>query len=60
MRDGLYVKGCEVGALVGKLFGAGGGGFLAFFVPSENKSIVMGAMKDQSMFHFALKMEGHW
>ena len=30
--DGLYAKGIEAGALGGKLLGAGGGGFLLFYV----------------------------
>lgn len=34
--DGLYDLGMKNGALGGKLMGAGGGGFLLFYCPSEN------------------------
>lgn len=33
--DSLYARGLALGALGGKLCGAGGGGFLLFFVPQE-------------------------
>jgi D-glycero-alpha-D-manno-heptose-7-phosphate kinase len=35
--DGLYAKGIEAGALGGKLLGAGGGGFLVFYVQPEKQ-----------------------
>lgn len=44
--DAIYEKGIEAGALGGKLLGAGGGGFLVFYVKTENKAAVMEAMKD--------------
>lgn len=44
--DGLYEKGIEAGALGGKLLGAGGGGFLVFYVQPEKRKDVMMAMKD--------------
>ena len=44
--DGLYEKGIEAGALGGKLLGAGGGGFLVFYVQPEKKEAVMKAMSD--------------
>lgn len=44
--DGLYEKGLKAGALGGKLLGAGGGGFLVFYVQPEKKQSVMMAMKD--------------
>jgi D-glycero-alpha-D-manno-heptose-7-phosphate kinase len=43
--DGLYEKGIEAGALGGKLLGAGGGGFLVFYVQPEKREAVMNAMK---------------
>ncbi len=43
--DGLYEKGIEAGALGGKLLGAGGGGFLIFYVQPEKREAVMNAMK---------------
>lgn len=44
--DGLYEKGITAGALGGKLLGAGGGGFLVFYVQPDKKEVVMEAMKD--------------
>lgn len=43
--DILYQKGIDAGALGGKLLGAGGGGFLVFYVQPEKKKIVKDAMK---------------
>lgn len=43
--DGLYEKGIKAGALGGKLLGAGGGGFLIFYVPLEYQENVKDAMK---------------
>lgn len=52
--DELYTKGIDAGALGGKLLGAGGGGFLVFYVQPEKKAAVMDAMKDLLFvpFHF--------
>ena len=36
--DGLYERALNAGALGGKLLGAGGGGFLLFYVPEERQS----------------------
>ncbi len=36
--DDLYTKGLSLGAIGGKLLGAGGGGFMLFFVPLECRS----------------------
>ena len=44
--DTLYAKGIAAGALGGKLLGAGGGGFMIFYVQPERRSNVMEAMKD--------------
>lgn len=44
--DGLYQKGMEAGALGGKLLGAGGGGFLVFYVQPEKQEAVKEIMKD--------------
>lgn len=38
--DGLYEKGMKAGALGGKLLGAGGGGFLVFYVQPEYQESV--------------------
>ena len=44
--DALYSKGIAAGALGGKLLGAGGGGFLVFYVQPEYRESVMNAMSD--------------
>lgn len=44
--DEFYQKGIEAGALGGKLLGAGGGGFLVFYVQPEYHEKVMAAMHD--------------
>lgn len=43
--DALYEKGIQAGALGGKLLGAGGGGFLVFYVQPEYQEAVKEAMK---------------
>lgn len=44
--DALYSKGIKAGALGGKLLGAGGGGFLLFYVQPENRQALIDAMSD--------------
>lgn len=44
--DELYDKGLKAGALGGKLLGAGGGGFLVFYVESDKQEKVKKAMED--------------
>ena len=44
--DALYENGILAGALGGKLLGAGGGGFLVFYVQPEKQKAVMEAMTD--------------
>ena len=44
--DGLYDKGIKAGALGGKLLGAGGGGFLVFYVEPQYQAAVKEAMSD--------------
>jgi len=44
--DLMYQKGIEAGALGGKLLGAGGGGFLVFYVTPEHRNAVRKAMSD--------------
>ena len=46
--DRLYQLGVEAGALGGKLLGAGGGGFMLFFVPPERQAAVRTAL---SLYH---------
>lgn len=42
--DELYCKGIKAGALGGKLLGAGGGGFLLFYVPKNKQNAVRKAL----------------
>lgn len=44
--DELYEKGMKAGALGGKLLGAGGGGFLIFYVQPEKRAALKEAMRD--------------
>ena len=44
--DELYIKAIKAGAIGGKLLGAGGGGFLLFYVEQDKQSAVREAMKD--------------
>ncbi len=56
--DALYDKGIAAGALGGKLLGAGGGGFLVFYVPKEKQAAVHEAMKDLLYIPFRFENEG--
>ncbi|MGN8817074.1 GHMP family kinase ATP-binding protein [Oribacterium sp. HCP28S3_H8] len=53
--DDLYARGLEAGALGGKLLGAGGGGFLLFYVQPDKKAALMEAMKD--LMHVPFRFE---
>ncbi|MBN8827294.1 MAG: kinase [Sphingobacteriia bacterium] len=44
--DSIYEKAIENGAIGGKVLGAGGGGFILFFVPPENHQRILDALKD--------------
>lgn len=56
--DELYAKGVAAGALGGKLLGAGGGGFLVFYVREENRKAVMQAMNELLYTPFKFENEG--
>ena len=56
--DDLYEKGMNAGALGGKLLGAGGGGFLIFYVQPEKQKAVRRAMKDLMYIPFEFDNEG--
>lgn len=56
--DFLYEKGLKSGALGGKLLGAGGGGFLLFYVPHERQKAVLKAMKDLLYIPFRFEDDG--
>ena len=56
--DELYAKGIAAGALGGKLLGAGGGGFLVFYVKPERQDAVRRAMKDLLYIPFEFEDSG--
>ena len=56
--DALYEKGLAAGALGGKLLGAGGGGFMVFYVPKEKHHDVMKAMNELMYVPFEFESEG--
>lgn len=56
--DGLYEKGIRAGALGGKLLGAGGGGFLLFYVRPEKQQSVREALADLMEVPFRFENSG--
>lgn len=56
--DGIYEKGIKAGALGGKLLGAGGGGFLLFYVQPEYQQQVKLAMKELLYIPFQFEETG--
>ena len=54
----LYDKGIAAGALGGKLLGAGGGGFLVFYVQPERQDSVRQAMQDLMYIPFEFEDGG--
>ncbi|MEJ8737270.1 kinase [Erysipelotrichaceae bacterium HCN-30851] len=56
--DVLYEKGIKAGAIGGKLLGAGGGGFLIFYVQPEFQDSVREAMKDLMYIPFEFEDGG--
>lgn len=56
--DALYEKGIKAGALGGKLLGAGGGGFLIFYVEPDYREKVKQAMSDLLYIPFAFENSG--
>ena len=53
--DEFYEKGIKAGALGGKLLGAGGGGFLVFYVRPEHQNSVKNAM--DNLMHIPFRFE---
>ncbi len=53
--DDIYERGKAAGALGGKLLGAGGGGFLLFYVPSDRREAVTDALSD--LLHVPFEFE---
>lgn len=56
--DEYYERGLKAGALGGKLLGAGGGGFLIFYVQPEYQENVRKAMKDLMNIPFSFENSG--
>lgn len=56
--DELYAKGIAAGALGGKLLGAGGGGFLLFYVQPDRQDAVRWAMRDLMYIPFKFEDGG--
>ena len=56
--DELYERGIKAGALGGKLLGAGGGGFLLFYVQPEKQETVMNEMHDLMYVPFEFENGG--
>lgn len=56
--DILYDRGIKSGALGGKLLGAGGGGFIIFYVPKDKQKQVMQEFNDLLYIPFEFENEG--
>jgi D-glycero-alpha-D-manno-heptose-7-phosphate kinase len=56
--DDIYTKARHAGAIGGKLLGAGGGGFMLFFVKPEDKPKVCDALKDLLLVPFDFESSG--
>ena len=56
--DEMYDKALSAGAVGGKLLGAGGGGFMAFYVDKENQKKVIQALDDYLHIPFNFDYEG--
>lgn len=56
--DALYEKALSAGAVGGKLLGAGGGGFLVFYVEPEKQALVKKAMQGMLQVPFCFENGG--
>ncbi len=56
--NSLYERGIQAGALGGKLLGAGGGGFLVFYVQPEKQKEVKEAMNNLMYIPFEFENDG--
>lgn len=56
--DQVYGTGIKAGALGGKICGAGGGGFILFFVPPERQPEVKSALQDLLLVPFRFETLG--
>lgn len=56
--DEMYERGLQAGAIGGKLLGAGGGGFMLFYVNKEKQHEFLHAFKDKTCVPFAFEDSG--
>jgi D-glycero-alpha-D-manno-heptose-7-phosphate kinase len=56
--DKIYAKAMSAGALGGKLLGAGGSGFMVFYVPEEKRQMIKDALENFLMVPFKFDYEG--
>ena len=56
--DEIYSRAIAAGALGGKILGAGGGGFILFFVPPEKQSAVRSSLAELIEVPFLFEQEG--
>jgi D-glycero-alpha-D-manno-heptose-7-phosphate kinase len=56
--DDIYEAGLSAGAIGGKLLGAGGGGFIVFFVEPGNRERVRDRLKDLVYVNFDIDTQG--
>lgn len=56
--DDMYSKAIKAGAIGGKLLGAGGGGFMSFYVEKKHQDAVKEALKDYVHIPFNFDFDG--
>ena len=56
--DALYERARDAGAIGGKVLGAGGGGFILFYVPPDKQKSVRAALKDLQEFPVSYDRKG--
>jgi D-glycero-alpha-D-manno-heptose-7-phosphate kinase len=56
--DEIYEAGLSAGALGGKLLGAGGGGFMLFFVPPDRRQALRAKLKNLLCVPFSFSSKG--
>lgn len=56
--DGLYYRAIQAGALGGKLLGAGGGGFLLFYIEEDKRKILRQALSELLYVPFEFENAG--
>lgn len=56
--DSMYQRALISGALGGKISGAGGGGFLTLFVPSQNRQVVRNSLSTYEQLPVSFSIDG--